>query len=151
MPVALPAARHQARLGSVPLHHTPDLCFLGELLRPAFKSPTAIKTTPHRETCSKSTNSSAAAVRQGGQAQRGLSCTSNLSCRRARYAANHHPHAGVALLCCFCLVSSDRFDNLAHVPRGTTAEKGNSLRVFRLHRATATMTLLAVEVSGSFD
>ncbi|CAN0489824.1 unnamed protein product, partial [Laminaria digitata] len=44
----------------------------------------------------------------------------------------------------FLAASKRRFDNLAHVPRGTTSD-GNSLRVFRLHRKTATMTLLAVE------
>ncbi|CAN0219981.1 unnamed protein product, partial [Ectocarpus fasciculatus] len=37
-----------------------------------------------------------------------------------------------------------RFDNLAHVPRGTTAA-GHTLSCFRLHRESATMTLLAVE------
>lgn len=37
-----------------------------------------------------------------------------------------------------------RFDNLAHVPKGTASDS-HTLRVFRLHRATATMTLIAVE------
>lgn len=40
--------------------------------------------------------------------------------------------------------SLDRFDNLAHVPRGTASD-ANTLRIFRLHRKTATMTLLAVD------
>ena len=47
----------------------------------------------------------------------------------------------------FCSQHHGRFDNLAHVPRGTTAAMGSSLRTFRLHRETGTMTLLAVEVS----
>ncbi|CAN0302346.1 unnamed protein product [Ectocarpus sp. 6 AP-2014] len=41
------------------------------------------------------------------------------------------------------VASYNKFDNLAHVPRGTTA--GHTLSCFRLHRESATMTLLAVE------
>ncbi|KAG5174906.1 Lactonase, 7-bladed beta-propeller-domain-containing protein [Tribonema minus] len=36
----------------------------------------------------------------------------------------------------------NRFDNLAHAPRGTPAS--HSIRVYRFHRATGTMTLLTV-------
>ncbi|CAN0439253.1 unnamed protein product, partial [Ectocarpus sp. 12 AP-2014] len=41
------------------------------------------------------------------------------------------------------IASYNKFDNLAHVPRGTTA--GHTLSCFRLHRESATMTLLAIE------
>lgn len=37
-----------------------------------------------------------------------------------------------------------RFDNLAHVPRGTPSGE-STLRVYRLHRESATMTLLSVD------
>ena len=36
-----------------------------------------------------------------------------------------------------------RFDNLAHAPSGAPAKR-HTLRVYRLHRSTGTLTLLAV-------
>ena len=71
------------------------------------------------------------------------------SCRNALYPTTNRALPTARWFCLWFSCRLGRFDNLAHVPRGTTAEKGNSLRVFRLHRATSTMTLLAVEVSGN--
>lgn len=44
---------------------------------------------------------------------------------------------------CIPISLSSRFDNLAHVPRGTPSGE-STLRVYRLHRESATMTLLSV-------
>lgn len=50
----------------------------------------------------------------------------------------------VAVLCYHRVRAFHRFDNLPHVPRGTASD-ANTLRVYRLHRSSGTLTLLAVD------